>query len=149
MKKLINQCREKIKNHEETLLQLTYKKHDLEEKVENTRSFMLKIVIISFLVNFFGYMVANSIIVIVSLSMLLAIAPFGFKYINLQDKQEKTEKEIEETENLLYEAQDELERLYSREEVLDLIRERNATSIKTEPILVTTNNQNQNNNNVR
>ena len=149
MKKLINQCREKIRKHEENLIKLTYKKHDLEEKIESTRSFMLKTVIVSFIVNLFGCMVANNIVVLVALSMLLAIAPFGFRFLNLQDKQEETEKQIEETEKLLYDAQDELDRLYSREEVLDLIKERNSINVSSEPILVTTNNQNQKNNNIR
>ena len=140
MDNLLNFYKQKLNEETQALNELRAKTQEIEKKVNNLRKFAISMVGISFIANFIGYMLLSSPVVIISLIMLLAIAPFGFRIIDLDSQVDENKKKMEEHENKVLEYQDEIERIYSRKEVLDLINSRQ-TKVNNQTVVYANNTQ--------
>jgi len=122
MYKLIDQTKGKLKNAREKLKTLTLETEENKVEVDKVRKFVYASYGIAIFLALVGHLALNSLVVLLGLAGMLATTPFGFKIFNLDDKIEKGEKEIETLKEEITEHENELDRLYSRQEVLNIIQ---------------------------
>ena len=136
MYKLIEQYKTKLKDAEQEYENLKTKIKDQKENVAKSKKHIIAISLICLSATFLGATFGNFLLLVISLIGILAAIPFVVKTSYTEETIEENEKKLEELVIEIRSNKDEIDRLYSREEVLKLIKSKQKEINTNNPLQV-------------
>lgn len=119
----LNECKGKLNNETAKVEELEEKLKASEKHTDRIRNPIVAGIIISFVINTFGHMIMNPLVVLGSLLILVAEIP-GYVVFMIRDgKSAKIEEELNKSKENVKKYEEELERLNERMEVEQVIQE--------------------------